>query len=115
LSPEQIAVLEHNLETQQECIQNEDVHGHVQADADFHLLLAGILGNAEIQKVMQHQRDKMFRITLQISRQNPARMQTSLAEHTMLFKEIRAGNGDFATKKIQAHLEAGKQYLLVSG
>jgi DNA-binding GntR family transcriptional regulator len=115
LSPDQIAAVENNLETQLACIQSGDVKGHVQADADFHLLLAGFLGNAEIQKVMQHQRDKMFRVTLQISCQCPARMQTSLAEHTMLFEEIREGHADFAAKKIQAHLETGKQYLLVSG
>jgi DNA-binding GntR family transcriptional regulator len=115
LTAEQITALEHNLKTQQACIQSGDVHGHVQADADFHLLLAAFLGNAEIQKVMQHQRDKMFRVALQISLRNPARMQTSLAEHTMLFEEIRAGNADFAAKKIQVHLDAGKQYLLASG
>jgi DNA-binding GntR family transcriptional regulator len=115
LNAEQISALEQNLETQQACIHTGDVSGHVQADADFHLLLAAFLGNAEIQKVMQHQRDKMFRVALQISRQNQDRMQISLAEHTRLFEEIRAGNGDFAVSKIQAHLEAGKHYLLASG
>ncbi len=115
LTKGQILALKKNLEIQKACILCGDINGHVEADADFHQLLAGFLGNVEIQKVMQHQRDKMFRVALQISRQNPARMQSSLAEHIGIFEKILAGDGDLAVEKIRGHLETGKQYLLTSG
>jgi DNA-binding FadR family transcriptional regulator len=61
---------------------------------------------------MQHQRDKMFRVTVQISVQNPPRMESSLTEHTKIFYAIKNGDGDLAVKLIRAHFEAGKSYLL---
>ena len=112
LTEGQIAQLGANLAAQQASMESGDTNGHVEADADFHLLLADFLGNEEIKQVMQHQRDKMFRVAVQISRQNPPRMRSSLAEHTALFEAIRDGNADLAAERIRAHFEAGKRYLL---
>jgi DNA-binding GntR family transcriptional regulator len=112
LTPAQLRKLEENLAIQQDCMESEDINGHVEADADFHLLLADFLGNVEIKKVMQHQRDKMFRVAVQISVQNPPRMSSSLNEHNQIFDAIRNGDGDLAVERIQAHFEAGKRYLL---
>lgn len=114
LSQTQIAQLEANLTHQHACIQNGDTHGHVEADAAFHLLLADFLGNHEIKKVMQHQRDKIFRVAVQISRRNPPRMGDSLAEHRKIFAAIRNGDRSLAADLVQAHFEAGKRYLLTS-
>jgi DNA-binding GntR family transcriptional regulator len=112
LISEQLNQLEENLAMQQARMENGDTLGHVEADADFHLLLADFLGNAEILKVMQHQRDKMFRVTVQISVQNPPRMESSLIEHTEIFDAIKNGDGDLAAERIKTHFETGKSYLL---
>jgi len=81
LTAVQITMLEDNLRIQKTCIDAGDISGHVDVDAGFHLLMADYLGNEEIKKVMQHQRDKIFRVAIQISKRNPPRMQTSLSEH----------------------------------
>ena len=112
LIPEQILALEKNLETQKTCIILGDIRGHVEADAEFHQLLAGFLGNDEIQKVMQHQRDKMFRVALQISQKNPTRMNASLDEHISIFEMIRDGDEKQAVALVREHFETGKRYLL---
>lgn len=112
LTKTQIALLEENLETQRACMEKGDTNGHVEADAAFHLLLVDILGNEEIKKVMQHQREKMFRVAVQISIQNPPRMEGSLEEHTEILAAIKNSDGDLAAELIHAHFEAGKRYLL---
>jgi DNA-binding GntR family transcriptional regulator len=115
LTPKQIIALEVNLERQRKSIQAGDTNGYVDADAAFHLILADILSNEEIKKVMQHQRDRLFLVAVQISRQVPARMGSSLEEHIGIFEAIQSGDEDLAAQKIQEHLESGKQYLLTSG
>lgn len=112
LNSEQLSALEQNLALQKSCMEAGDIQGHVEADARFHILLAEILGNEEIVKVMQRQRDKLFRVAIQISKQNPARMQASLAEHRSIYQSIRAGDGPGAARLIQEHMEAGKRLLL---
>jgi DNA-binding GntR family transcriptional regulator len=114
LTQNQIAQLQENLETQRVTIEAGDISAHVDADAAFHTLLADFLGNREIIKVMQHQRDKMFRVASQISKHNPPRMLRSLSEHIGIFEELRNGNGDMAAARLQEHLEAGKRYLLAN-
>jgi len=112
LTPEQAARVEATLHTQEVCMDANDIPGHVAADAAFHLLLADFLGNQEILRVMQHQRDKIFRVTLHISQQHPDRMAHSLAEHRRIFAAVRDGQAEEAATCMREHLEAGKQYLL---
>jgi DNA-binding GntR family transcriptional regulator len=112
LSSEQTAELEYNLSRQQACIDSGDIPGHVAADAAFHLLLASYFGNHEIQKVMQHQRDRIFQIAIQISRRHPPRMQASLEEHRGIFESLQDGDGEVAALRVKQHFESGKKFLL---
>jgi len=53
-------------------------------------------------------------VAVQISRQNPERMQESLNEHTGIFERIRDGDCDSAAALVREHFEAGKGYLLAN-
>ena len=112
LRGEQIAAIQGNLAQQQSCLDVSDTTGHVQADSDYHLLLAGVLDNQEITQVMQHQRDKIMRVAIQISKQNPSRMPMSLAEHLGIAEAVFSGNGDLAASRMAEHLAFGQRYLL---
>ena len=114
LLPEAAASLRANLDQQQACIDAGDIQGHVEADADFHMLLAFAHDNREIIRVMQHQRERIFRVAIQISRQNPARMEASLGEHRRVFEAIVAGDGQLAASWMEEHLAVGRGYLNLS-
>jgi DNA-binding GntR family transcriptional regulator len=112
LTPEQIAQIEENLRAQIACIEQGDILGHVACDRDFHLLLANCLDNREIVRVMEYQRDKVYRVTSQISLRHPVRMQKSYQEHKKIFEAIRNGDGDLAAVRMQEHLETGRQFIM---
>jgi DNA-binding GntR family transcriptional regulator len=112
LRAEQIEAIRSNLAQQQHYLNINDTTGHVQADSDFHLLLASVLNNQEITQVMEHQRDKILHVAVQISNQNPARMQRSLTEHLEIAEAIFNGNGELAAARMTEHLTFGKRYLL---
>ena len=108
----QCALLAENLDLQQTTMQQGQVEAHVEADAAFHILLAEFLGNQEILRVMEHQREKLAQVALRLSRQYPDRMAKSQAEHRAIFAAICAGDGDLAALLLREHLERGKHALL---
>ena len=112
LQSEQIEAIQRNLVEQQQYLENKNTTGHVQADSDFHLFLAGVLDNQAITQVMQHQRDKIMQVAVQISNQNPSRMPMSRAEHLGIASAILSGDGDLAASRMAEHLAFGKRYLL---
>lgn len=112
LNGAQLGQLEENLAGQKRCIEENDTQGHVAYDRDFHILLAHFLDNQEIVRVMEHQRDKAYRITTQISVNYPPRMQASYEEHLAIFTAIRDGDGETAVAALQHHLDTGLQFIL---
>ena len=112
LRSEQIEAVRNNLAQQQVYIDVHDTNRHVQTDSDFHLLLASILDNQAITVVMQHQRDKILQVAIQISKQTPARMHASRAEHLAIADAIITGDSDLASSRMAEHLTFGRRYLL---
>ena len=112
LNHAQIAEMEKNLTDQAICLEANDIPGHVAHDRDFHLLLATFLGNQEILRVMEHQRDKTYRVTIQISLRHPLRIRDSYAEHLAIAEALLAGNGAAAAEQMEKHLNIGRQFIL---
>lgn len=112
LTAEQVDQIEDNLAQQVAAIQQNDTQSHVAYDRDFHLMLATFFDNREIVQVMQHQRDKAYRVTSQISMRHPPRMQASYEEHLGIFEAIRDGDAELAVVRMRDHLRTGRQFIL---
>ncbi len=112
LTAPQFDLLAQNLAEQRRCIVDSDVQSLANLDRDFHLLLARFLDNQEIVRVMEHQRDKAYRITNHISTMYPPRMQASYDEHQAIFMALQAADGEAAVAAMQAHLQNGRQFIL---
>jgi DNA-binding GntR family transcriptional regulator len=112
LSEEQFARLEENLSAQLRCAQDGDVLGYRQLDADFHLLLCECLGNQEIVRVMWRLRDKLHRVILRVIQPRPQRMLSSYEEHLGILEALKAGDGELAAARMEAHLEWGRGALV---
>jgi DNA-binding GntR family transcriptional regulator len=63
---------------------------------------------------MQRHQERAFRVTSQISMRHPQRMQESYEEHLGIFEAIRDGDGELAAKRMQYHLETGRQFILLA-
>jgi DNA-binding GntR family transcriptional regulator len=112
LAAPQKAALKRNLKEQAEAARRNDVVALTRLDTDFHVLLCGILGNLEIERVMWHLRDKLHRIILRVMRQVEGRSRTALQEHAAIAAAVLAGKGELAASLVEKHLEFGKKFLV---
>lgn len=116
LTPERIRAVEANLALQHSQTDGEiDIQGFTAADADFHMLLAGYVGNAEFVRAMKRQREKLQRVVESIFVRDASVPPKSCAEHEEIFEALKRGDGDDAAELVVAHLEHGKKFLLMGG
>lgn len=114
LSTPQIATLRANLDQQRDLLETSEARAYMQLDAAFHLSLCEFLGNREITRVMQHQREKLYRVVLQILERDMHKMARSYAEHVAIVEALTEGTAGQAADLMRAHFENGKQLLLLS-
>lgn len=114
LSAAQIEALESNLELMRQQVETGQRANVMYTDADFHQLLCTFLNNQEILRVMRHQREKLYRVILQLQERNPERIQHSLSEHAAIVSALQKGDGDLAAAEMQRHLNNGRQLLVTS-
>jgi DNA-binding GntR family transcriptional regulator len=112
LTPAQVDRLRANLEAQAANCRDCDVERGVLLDAEFHTLFCEFLGNREILRVMGQLRAKIHRVIAQVYRINPARMANSFEEHQAIAEAVLAGDAAAAVRRIETHLDCGKQHLL---
>lgn len=112
LTREQLDRLEENLAAQKTATRKRQVDRIVELDAGFHLLFCEYHGNREILRVMEQLRDKIHRIIHRVSTQNPERLAASYEEHRGIADAVIAGDPELAARRIEQHLEFGKQFLL---
>jgi DNA-binding GntR family transcriptional regulator len=112
LTPEQVEQVRANLRDQEAIRGAGAVERAVALDAGFHTLFAGFLGNREILRVMGQLRDRMQRVITRVFRANPARIDSSIDEHTAIAAAVIGGDGPRAASLIEAHLERGKRLIL---
>lgn len=106
--------LEENLMRQQACMGAVDIEQSVRLDGEFHVLLAQLLDNREISKILSQIRDKIYRISQRVHRKNSERLQTNYPEHRAILDAILARDAALAEKLMAEHLESGRKLLLGS-
>jgi DNA-binding GntR family transcriptional regulator len=112
LTPAQVDRLRANLEAQEANCRDCDVERSVFLDTEFHTLFCEFLGNREILRVMGQLRAKIHRVIAQVFRINPARAASSYQEHRAIADAVIHGDAAAAVRRIEEHLELGKQHLL---
>lgn len=110
-------VLERHLDAMRAAMEAHDVVAYVQADRDFHLAIVAATGNEIITSLYRSLRERQLRMgtvnLLDGSRTNvdPARMQSTLAEHERIRDALRAGRADAVVKAVGAHLDHAESTL----
>lgn len=117
LTADQVAALSANLASQRAQTEGDtiDVAGFMKADAEFHHLITEATGNAEFERAMQRQWDKLQRLVETIAFKDPTVPPRSCAEHQGIFDALVDGDGDLAAKLVVEHLEHGKKFMLLGG
>jgi DNA-binding GntR family transcriptional regulator len=112
LTTPQVEDLRANLDAQEANCAARDVQQCVALDAEFHHLFCRFLGNQEILRVMHQLREKVHRVIAQVFQLNPERIVTSFKEHCGIADAVLRGESALAARRIEEHLEWGKQCLL---
>jgi DNA-binding GntR family transcriptional regulator len=112
LTPAQIGRLRANLDAQKNNRASHDIERGITLDTDFHLLFCEFFGNQEMLRVMKALSAKIHRVMSQVFTINPDRMADSYAEHCALADAVIGGDAALAARRIEEHLELGKQVLL---
>jgi DNA-binding GntR family transcriptional regulator len=112
LIPAQVERLHANLQAQEVNCRECDVERGVELDAEFHTLFCEFLGNREILRVLGQLRAKIHRVITQVYKINPGRVASSYEEHRAIADAVLQGDAAAAVRRIEKHLECGKQHLL---
>ncbi|MCC6512226.1 MAG: GntR family transcriptional regulator [Pirellulaceae bacterium] len=101
-----------NLRLQRELIERENLSERVTADAQFHLLLAEVLGNQSILRMMSELQDRIYRVITRIFRRTPERYAECVQEHERIAQAVLAGDSDRAAELVIDHLQHGQKISL---
>ena len=112
LPPAQVERLRANLAAQEANRRAGDIGRGIALDTEFHLLFFEFLGNQEMLRVMRRLREKIHRVISEVFTLNPERMAGSYEEHCAIADAVLRGDGTLAARRIEDHLEVGKQMLL---
>jgi len=112
LTPTQIGRLRANLDAQNANREARDIKRGIALDTEFHLLFCEFFGNQEMLRVMNQLREKIHRVISQVYTLNPVRMADSYEEHCAIADAVIHGDAALAARRIEDHLEVGKQVLL---
>jgi DNA-binding GntR family transcriptional regulator len=110
-------VLERHLDAMRAAMEAHDVVAYVQADRDFHLAIVAATGNEIITSLYRSLRERQLRMgTVNLldgtgTNVDPARMQSTLAEHERIRDALRAGRADAVVKAVGAHLDHAESTL----
>lgn len=85
------------------------------SDLEFHLTLVRALGNAEIERIIVLQQDRLRRLVTSIAMRDSTVPAVSCAEHTRIFEHVRDGRGSEAVREVSEHLDHGRRFLLHGG
>jgi DNA-binding GntR family transcriptional regulator len=112
LTPMQVERLQANLDAQKANRDSRDVERGIALDTGFHILFCEFLGNREILRVMGQLREKIHRVISQVFKIHPDRMAGSYEDHLAIADAVLRGDGALAARRVEEHLEFGKQCLL---
>jgi DNA-binding GntR family transcriptional regulator len=112
LSAEQSAWLQDNLVQQKASVDSHNYPQFTTLDSAFHLKLAAIYGNIEIEQTMERLQDRLYQIAIRVLQKDSTRIQVSYENHQNIFKYITNGQAEAAANEMIQHLEFGKRILL---
>jgi DNA-binding GntR family transcriptional regulator len=110
ITKEQILLLRRNLRVQEALVEDGDVAGFYEKDAEMHLLLLSFTGFRRLPKMAGT-------VWLQVSRARhlispePSRLAATLAEHCNIVDALETGNARRARKEMRDHLRQLLKYL----
>lgn len=102
ITPAQIVTLRRHLRDEVEAIARTDVSGRTWLLADFHVLLAQLLGNAVLAQLLQDLLRRCSLIALMYQSAHSA--EHSQDEHHQIVDALEARNADAAVRLMEAHL-----------
>ena len=113
LNDAQIERLRANLRAQNAIRGSDDVPQWVALNTEFHMQFPEFLGNEEIRRILGQLRDRMQRILTRVFHLDPARIDSSYQEHVAIAEAVISGDGLRAAHLAAAHLQTGRQLILV--
>jgi DNA-binding GntR family transcriptional regulator len=112
LTPAQVGRVRANLAAQKANRSSPDIERGIGLDTEFHLQFCEFFGNQEMVRVMRQLGARIHRVMSQVFTINPERLAESYAEHCALADAVIGGDAAAAARRIEDHLERGKQVLL---
>lgn len=112
LSSRQTGEIDAVLAEQETCAENGDTVRYHQLDLEFHTLLAGFHGNAEMEHALRRLRDKMYRLARRMHGAHPERLAVNAAQHRSIFEAVRDGNAEDARNRMRTHLDWGRRFTI---
>ena len=86
-------------------IDRQDVHGLMELDREFHMLLAGATKNFELAEIIRRLNERSLRFWF-ISFTTPDHHQSFQRQHQALFEAVRNHDADGAEEAMRVHIEA---------
>jgi DNA-binding GntR family transcriptional regulator len=112
LSAEQMAALRENTDGYAAAVESGDIRRTIRVDGEFHLLLCGFLGNADITRSLMQLRARIYRVILRAAGLMPGRLSVSVQEHRRIVEALAAGDGQAAAAAMTEHMRRGRDLLL---
>ena len=105
LSEAEFQALEVETDKMERNWESGDLLSNVEADLEFHAIIASACPNRMIVDLYQSVRDKLTETQIQpIPITEPARMRASITEHRRIVKALRMRNAAKATREMQNHI-----------
>lgn len=79
-------------------------------DLEFHMMLAGFHGNAEMVRALGQLTDKMYRLSLRLHRAYPDRLGPIVSQHREIVEALREGDAEKARRLMDYHLGVGQNF-----
>jgi DNA-binding GntR family transcriptional regulator len=103
LTPAQLGELRRHLEAEAEAVARTDVPGRTRLLADFHVVLARMLGNEVLADLLADLLSRSSLISLMYQSSHSA--EASLAEHVAIVDALERGDTRAAVRLTEAHLD----------
>jgi DNA-binding GntR family transcriptional regulator len=103
ITPQQVAQLRQHLKREQAAVQRTDVSGRTRLLADFHVVLARLLGNEVLAEMLQDLVSRSSLISLMYQSAHSA--EHSFEEHVAIVDALERGDARAAVRLMESHLD----------
>jgi GntR family transcriptional repressor for pyruvate dehydrogenase complex len=105
LTGNQLQAMEAATKQMEDCWAKQDLLSNVEADLEFHGIIASACSNAMLRALYQVVREQLTETQRQpIPITEPARMQASIAEHRRIIAALQANDAAIARKEMENHV-----------